>query len=131
MSNIPSNLRYTKTHEWVRKESDGSFTLGITDHAQSLLGDIVFVDAPKVGNDYAAGKECCVIESVKAASDVYMPMAGKVKAVNDKITTAPNLVNADPYNEGWLFKFEATSAADFEQLLDAAAYTAVEQADTH
>jgi len=131
MSNIPQNLKYTKTHEWVRKESDGTVTVGITDHAQSMLGDFVFIDLPKIDTDYQPGKECCVVESVKAASDVYMPIAGKVKAVNTELAATPGSVNSDPYGKGWLFQITPANANDVDKLLDAVAYAAVEQCESH
>ena len=131
MSNIPQNLKYTKSHEWVKKEENGTYKLGITDHAQSMLGDFVFVDLPEVGSDHKAGDDCCVVESVKAASDVYMPVAGVIKAVNTDLESSPELVNQDPYGKGWLFSFKPTNAADVDNLLDATAYAAVEKTEEH
>ena len=131
MSNIPQNLKYTKTHEWARKENDGTITIGITDHAQSMLGDFVFIDAPKENTEYQAGKECCVVESVKAASDVYMPISGKIKAVNAELSSAPGTVNSDPYGKGWLFQITPTNPSEYDALLDAAAYAAFEQSENH
>lgn len=131
MSNIPQNLRYTKTHEWAKKEADGTVTIGITDHAQSMLGDFVFIDLPKVGMDYQAGKECCVVESVKAASDVYMPISGKIKAVNTELTKSPGAVNSDSYGKGWLFQVTPSNPSELNNLLDATQYASVEQADSH
>ncbi len=122
MSNLPTELKYAKSHEWVRAEADGSLTVGITDHAQELLGDLVFVELPEVGADLEAGDECCVVESVKAASDVYAPVSGSVVAVNEAVVDSPELVNSDPYGEGWLFKL---SAGDTSSLLDADGYAAV------
>lgn len=125
MSNVPANLKYTDSHEWVRAEADGSITVGITDHAQEALGDIVFVELPEVGNTYAARQEICVVESVKAAGDVYAPLAGEVIAVNQAVVDAPESINQDAY-AAWLFKLmpadPASLAADLDQLLDAAAY---------
>lgn len=121
--NIPSNLKYTKSHEWVRVETDGTVTVGITDHAQELLGDLVFVELPDVGKDLAAEQEAAVVESVKAASDVYAPIAGTVVAVNDEVPDAPESVNQDAY-AAWLFKMKPANAADVDALLDAAAYAA-------
>jgi glycine cleavage system H protein len=121
--NVPANLKYTKSHEWVRLEADGSITVGITDHAQELLGDLVFVELPDVGKTLAAEQEAAVVESVKAASDVYAPVAGTVTAVNDAVTDAPESVNQDAY-AAWLFKMQPASAADVEALMDAAAYAA-------
>ena len=121
--NIPSNLKYTKSHEWVRVEADGTVTVGITDHAQELLGDLVFVELPDVGKELAAEQEAAVVESVKAASDVYAPIAGTVVAVNDEVPDAPESVNQDAY-AAWLFKMKPANAADVDALLDAAAYAA-------
>jgi glycine cleavage system H protein len=121
--NVPANLKYTKSHEWVRLEADGSITVGITDHAQELLGDLVFVELPDVGKTLAAEQEAAVVESVKAASDVYAPVAGTVTAVNDAVTDAPESVNQDAY-AAWLFKMQPASAADVEALMDPAAYAA-------
>lgn len=122
MSKAPSNLRFTKSHEWVRRETNGEVTIGISDHAQDLMGDMVFVDLPKVGARLQAGKDCAVVESVKAASDVYAPLAGEVTAVNDAVSGAPETVNKDPYGGGWLFRLKPTSAGDVDKLLDADAY---------
>jgi glycine cleavage system H protein len=131
MSKTPSDLRYTQSHEWARKEADGTITVGITDHAQGLLGDMVFVELPKVGTKVAAGKECGVVESVKAASDVYAPVGGEVTAVNDALAGAPEGVNKDPYGAGWMFKIKPATAADFDQLLDAKAYEALVASEAH
>ena len=122
--NIPANLKYTKSHEWVRVEADGTVTVGITDHAQELLGDLVFVELPEVGKELAAEQEAAVVESVKAASDVYAPIAGTVTAVNASVPDAPESVNQDAY-AAWLFKLKPANAADVNALLDAAAYQAV------
>lgn len=121
MSNVPANLKYTESHEWVRVEADGTVTIGITDHAQEALGDLVFVELPEVGKSYAAGQETCVVESVKAAADVYAPVAGEVTAVNEAAVDAPESVNQDAY-AAWLFKLKPANAADVDALLDAAAY---------
>jgi glycine cleavage system H protein len=131
MSNIPADLKYTKSHEWIRVEKDGSCVVGITDHAQSMLGDFVYVNVPDVGATFAAGKECCVVESVKAASDVYMPIAGTIKEANGELAKASQLVNQDPYGKGWLFRFTPSNAGDLNTLLDAKAYAEVEKADAH
>ncbi|WP_296001370.1 glycine cleavage system protein GcvH [Rugamonas sp.] len=119
--NIPAELKYTASHEWVRKEADGSVTVGITEFAQDALGDIVFVEVPKVGTVYAAGDDAAVVESVKAASDIYAPVAGEVIAVNDAVVGAPESINADAYS-AWLFKIQPSDAAAIDALLDAAAY---------
>ena len=121
--NVPSNLKYTKSHEWVRAEADGTVTIGITDHAQELLGDLVFVELPEVGKNLAAEEEAAVVESVKAASDVYAPIAGTVIAVNETVPDAPETVNQDAY-AAWLFRMQPANAADVDALLDAAAYAA-------
>lgn len=123
MSNVPADLRYTKSHEWVRIESDGTMTVGITDHAQAELGDLVFVEVPEVDRELKASEACAVVESVKAASDVYAPISGTVVAANEKLADAPELLNDDPYGEGWLFRLSG-DAAEAEALLDADAYGA-------
>lgn len=124
MSNVPSSLKYTKSHEWVAINADGTITVGITDHAQELLGDLVFVELPEVGKKLGAGQEACVVESVKAAADAYAPVDGEVVAVNDAVPDAPESVNQDAY-AAWLFKLKPANAADLGALLDAAAYQAV------
>ena len=121
MSNIPADLKYAQTHEWARLESDGSLTVGITDHAQYLLGDLVFIELPEVGSSVAAGKEVAVVESVKAASDIYAPVSGKISSVNQEAADAPEKVNNDAYGT-WLFKMTPDNPADLAQLLDAAGY---------
>ena len=121
MSNIPAYLKYAQTHEWARLESDGSLTVGITDHAQYLLGDLVFIELPEVGSSVAAGKEVAVVESVKAASDIYAPVSGKISSVNQEAADAPEKVNNDAYGT-WLFKMTPDNPADLAQLLDAAGY---------
>lgn len=124
MSNVPAELKYRDSHEWVRKEADGTFTVGITEHAQELLGDMVFVDLPDLGNTYSQGEDCAVAESVKAASDIYAPLSGEIIEVNSALESEPELVNSEPYTEGWLFKIKASDDTEFETLLDAAAYAA-------
>lgn len=124
MSNTPAELKYAKSHEWVKLLADGTALIGITDHAQHALGDLVFVETPKVGRTLAAGESCAVVESVKAASDVYAPIAGEVIEVNDDLATAPELLNSDPYEAGWMWKMKPANAADVAVLLDAAAYAA-------
>jgi glycine cleavage system H protein len=125
MSNIPADLRYAKSHEWVRAESDGSVTVGITDYAQNSLGDITYVQVPKVGATYKAGDVFGVVESVKAASDLYLPVAGTVVAVNAALESAPETVNRAPYAEGWMLRLKPVDAAAAGALLDAAAYEKV------
>lgn len=124
MSNIPNDLRYAATHEWVRPESDGVFTVGISEHAQELLGDMVFVDLPDEGDKVSTGDDVAVAESVKAASDVYTPLTGEVIAVNEDLEDSPELVNSDPYGDGWLFKIKADDPKEIESLLDADGYKA-------
>jgi glycine cleavage system H protein len=125
MSKSPDDLRYTKSHEWVRTLADGNVEIGITDHAQELMGDMVYIELPESGAKLEGGKECSVVESVKAASDVYAPLAGTVVAVNDALADAPDTVNRDPYGEGWLFRLTPDDAAAIDTLLDAAAYEKV------
>jgi glycine cleavage system H protein len=120
--NVPGDLKYTESHEWIRNEPDGTVTIGITDHAQSALGDLVFVELPAVGRKLAAGEACAVVESVKAASDVYAPLAGEVVAINDAVTGSPELVNQDAY-AAWLFRIRPSDSNALASLLDAAAYT--------
>lgn len=122
MSNVPAELKYRESHEWVRKEADGTYTVGITEHAQELLGDMVFVDLPDVGNTYSQGEDCAVAESVKAASDIYAPLSGEIVEVNSALDSEPELVNSSPYTDGWLFRIKAVDETEFETLLDAAAY---------
>jgi len=123
MSNVPAELKYTKSHEWVRVEADGTLTIGVTDHAQEALGDVVFLELPEAGRELAAGEACAVIESVKAASDIYAPVAGEVLESNQAAADAPETVNADAY-AAWLFKLKPDGAADLSALLDAAGYQA-------
>ena len=127
MSNVPSNLKYAASHEWVLKNEDGSVTVGITDHAQEALGDLVFVELPEVGAHYDKDKEIAVVESVKAAADVYAPIGGTVTEVNQAAADAPESVNADAYS-AWLFKMTPDNMADVDALLDAAGYQAVADA---
>lgn len=130
MSNVvKENLKYASSHEWVLDNGDGTVTVGISDHAQDLLGDIVFVDLPEVGASCTAGSEFSVIESVKAASDIYAPVTGKVIEVNSTLEDAPETVNTDAYGKGWLCKIELDAADQLGKLLDAAAYTAIAGAD--
>ena len=119
----PEHLKYTETHEWIKAEADGTLAVGITDHAQEVLGDIVFLELPPVGKSYAQGEACAVIESVKAASDIYAPVAGEVVAINQAVTDTPESVNTDAYGN-WLFKLKPANPADVDKLLDAAAYAA-------
>lgn len=124
MSTIPENLKYVASHEWLRAEEDNRVTIGITEHAQELLGDIVFVELPEVGAHLAAEDQAGVVESVKAASDVYAPIAGEVVAVNSLLLDAPETANSDPYGEGWFFVLKADNIADLDTLLSAKDYAA-------
>ena len=124
MSEIPSELKYTKSHEWVRSEDDGTVTIGITDHAQELLGDLVFVELPEVGTEMSAEDAVCVVESVKAASDVYMPISGEIVDVNGSLTDAPETINDSPYDDGWLIRVQPSNPDELEDLMDADSYDA-------
>ena len=127
---IPADLKYTKSHEWVKVEADGTVTVGITHHAQDLLGDMVFVENPATGRKLNAGEECAVVESVKAASDVYAPVAGEVVAANDEVESSPEKINQDAYG-AWMFKIKPAKPADVNALLDAAAYEAHVASEAH
>jgi len=129
MSN-PANLKYTASHEWVKTEADGTITVGITDHAQELLGDMVFVEAPTAGRKLKAKEECAVVESVKAAADVYAPVSGTVTAANSELDGTPEAINSDPYG-AWIFKMKPDNAADVAALLDATGYQAVVDSEAH
>lgn len=124
MSETPNNLKYTETHEWVQKNDDGTLTIGITDHAQSLLGDIVFIDLPELNSAFATGDESGVIESVKAASDIYCPIAGEVVEINETLLENPALVNSDPYGDGWIFRIKPEDIEELNDLLSAEDYEA-------
>lgn len=123
MSNVPAELRYAKSHEWLKLAGDGTATVGITDYAQSSLGDITYVQLPNVGDELTAGSPLGVVESVKAASDIYAPVAGKVIEVNPELDATPEKVNQDPYVAGWLVKLQVTDPSEADGLLDAAGYT--------
>jgi len=125
--NVPADLKYSKTHEWVRAEADGTLSVGITDHAQEMLGDIVFVEPPEIGRKLAAGAECAVVESVKAAADIYAPVSGEVVAVNAALGDAPQSINQDAYG-AWIFRLKPGNADELGSLLDAAAYAGVVEA---
>lgn len=124
MSNVPTELKYTASHEWVLNEGDGVYCIGITEHAQELLGDMVFMDLPEVGATFSAGEDCAVAESVKAASDIYAPISGEIVTVNENLEASPELVNSAPYTDGWLFNINTTDESEVNELLDAAAYQA-------
>jgi glycine cleavage system H protein len=128
--NIPADLKYTPSHEWVRAEADGTLTVGITHHAQDLLGDMVFIESPAAGRTLTKGEECAVVESVKAASDVYAPVAGEVIAANGDVESSPESVNQDAY-AAWLFKLKPANAGDVAELLDAAAYQKLVESEAH
>ena len=128
--NIPADLKYTPSHEWVRVETDGTLTIGITHHAQDLLGDMVFIENPATGRALAKGEECAVVESVKAASDVYAPVAGEVVAANNDVEASPESVNKDAYS-AWMFKLKPANPGDVAALLDAAAYQKLVESEAH
>jgi glycine cleavage system H protein len=131
MSNVPSDLKYTESHEWVRDEGDGIVSIGITDHAQELLGDLVFVELPEVGATLDKGGDCAVVESVKAASDVYAPLTGEVTEVNEELADAPETINGDAYGDGWMFKLKVSDAAELDALMGAEAYAEHAESDDH
>ncbi len=117
MKNIPSNLKYSNTHEWVKLEEQDIFTVGITDHAQDLLGDIVYVELPSIGQRVVVGKECGVVESVKAASDIYSPLSGEIVEINEDLEETPGLINEDPYSSGWIFRIKIQKPEEIEALM--------------
>ena len=131
MSNVPSDLRYLKSHEWARLEADGTITIGISDHAQQALGDLVFAEVPEAGRRVAAGEACAVVESVKAASDVYSPVSGEVVAGNADLGGRPELINQEPYGSGWLMRIRPDDKTQFAAMLDAKSYEAALAAETH
>lgn len=133
MSSLPADLKYTSDHEWVRDEGDGTVAVGITDHAQESLGDLVFVELPEVGAALEAGSEdgIAVVESVKAASDVFSPVTGEVSEANEALADAPETINEDPYGEGWIFKAKLADSAELDGLMDAAAYQALVDSEEH
>jgi glycine cleavage system H protein len=131
MSNIPVDLKYSKSHEWVRLNDDGSVTVGISDSAQDQLGDMVFIEVPEVGQTVTAEEACAVVESVKAASDVYAPVSGEIVEVNERLSDAPETVNQDAYGEGWLFRMQPGDPAELDTLLDADAYQAFLDSESH
>jgi len=125
MSNVPADLKYTESHEWVQENGDGTATVGITDHAQDALGDLVFVEVPEMGKQFAAKDACAVVESVKAASDIYCPVSGEIVEVNEVLDGAPETINSDPYGEGWIFRVSLTDAGELDGLLNASGYESV------
>ena len=124
MSNIPSHLKYTESHEWVAADEHGNARIGISDHAQAALGDLVYVELPAVGDELSQGDACAVVESVKAASDIYTPISGTVIAINEDLDADPAIINSDPYNDGWLFELQLIDTEELEGLKDAEAYEA-------
>ena len=133
MNSVPKKLRYSKTHEWVRKDED-IITIGITDHAQTMLGDLVYVELPEPESNVENGQECAVVESVKAAADVYSPVSGEVIEINEALLENPQLINEDPYGKGWLFRvrpFESDITSDYSKLLDADQYTKQVASEAH
>jgi glycine cleavage system H protein len=124
MSNVPAELKYAESHEWISLDADGSVRIGISDHAQEALGDLVFVELPPVGDTINRGDSCAVVESVKAASDIYSPVTGEVIAINEDLEDDPAVINSDPYGDGWLFQVMLTDAEELDSLLDAKAYSA-------
>jgi len=122
MSEINSDLKYTESHEWIRENEDGSITVGISDHAQSALGDVVFVELPETGSELNAGDACAVVESVKAASDIYCPVTGEISKVNSELDDSPELINSSPYEEGWIMTIQPGDSRDLESLMDADQY---------
>ena len=131
MSEFPQNLKYAKTHEWARLEEDGTITVGISDHAQDALGDVVYVELPEVDSEFEAAGEAGVVESVKAASDIYAPVGGTVIAINSELEDSPELVNESPYDTGWFYKLKPDNSADLESLLSAADYALVCEEESH
>ena len=129
MSEIPKDLSYTKTHEWIANDGDGTVTVGITEYAQGSLGDLVFVELPEAGTKVSAGDAVAVVESVKAASDIYAPVVGEIAEVNEDLDESPERVNEDPFGQGWLFKMAVSNADDLDSLLDAAAYGEIVDAE--
>lgn len=131
MSEFPTDLKFAQSHEWARQEADGVVVVGISDHAQDALGDVVYVELPELGAEVEGGEEAGVVESVKAASDIYAPVAGTIVAVNDVLEDAPETVNQDPYGDGWFFRVQARDGADLEALLDAEAYRELCESQAH
>ncbi|NOY66041.1 MAG: glycine cleavage system protein GcvH [Gammaproteobacteria bacterium] len=131
MSEIPGELKYSKSHEWVQIEDDGTVLVGITEHAQDLLGDMVYVEVPEVDSEIEVEEACAVVESVKAASDIYSPVSGTITASNEALTDSPELVNSDPFGEGWIMRIKLADRADLDQLMDATAYAEHVESEDH
>jgi glycine cleavage system H protein len=130
MSEVPSELRYTKSHEWIRTMDDGHLEVGITDHAQEMLGDMVFIELPEVGSTVSVGDDCAVVESVKAASDIYAPVSGEIVEVNSLLEDSPEMVNTGSYGDGWLFRMQPNDEGDLGEMLDAEAYLELIEAES-
>lgn len=130
MSEVPSELRYTKSHEWIRSMEDGHLEVGITDHAQEMLGDMVFIELPEVGSTVSVGDDCAVVESVKAASDIYAPVSGEIVEVNGLLEDSPENVNSGSYGDGWLFRIQPDDEGEVGELLDAEAYLEIIEAES-
>ncbi len=128
--NVPGNLKYTASHEWARLEADGTVTVGITDHAQGLLGDMVYVENPEIGRTVSRGEECAVVESVKAASDVYAPISGEIVAINEDLDGSPEKINEDAYS-AWMFRIQPSDSSELESLLDASSYENAVENEAH
>jgi len=122
MSNVPSDLKYISSHEWIREEDDGTVTVGITDHAQELLGDVVYVELPELDSEVALEDELAVVESVKAASDIYAPLSGTIIEVNEDLEDTPEIINSSPYDDGWMFKMQPSEPSELDGLMDAESY---------
>jgi len=122
MSNVPSDRKYISSHEWIREEDDGTVTVGITDHAQELLGDVVYVELPEIDSEVALEDELAVVESVKAASDIYAPLSGTIIEVNEDLDDAPEIINSSPYDDGWIFKMQPSEPSELDGLIDAESY---------
>jgi len=131
MSNVPGDLKFTQSHEWVKIDDEGIATVGITDHAQNLLGELVYVELPEVGVDIHTGQEVGVVESVKAAADIYCPLSGEIVVVNDSLVQNPELINSDPYGDGWIYKIKPFDETDLETLLSADAYQELLDSEAH
>jgi len=131
MSNIPNELKYSKSHEWIKDQGEGIFSIGITDHAQDQLGDMVYVELQEVGLTMKAGEECAVVESVKAASEIFMPISGEIVEVNAGLSDTPEAINQDPYSAGWLLKVKASQVEEIQSLLDSKAYSAFIESESH
>ena len=131
MSDIPQELKYTKSHEWVRVEEDGSLTVGITEHAQGLLGDMVFVELPDVGDEFEAEQDCAVVESVKAASDIYCPVEGEIVAVNEELEDSPEQISVNAYHEGWIFRIQPADASHIDALMTPEDYAELVESESH